>query len=65
MKWRQFVKVWSSDEGGWPYYCQWAVWCWRKPIWVGLPLVWLSIPLMIVDVVYGVVCLIVNWAKHR
>lgn len=21
-----------------PYYVQAAIWCWRKPVWVGLPL---------------------------
>lgn len=65
MKWKQFVKVGGDEEGGAPYYVQWGVWCWHKPVWVGLPLIWLAIPLMPVDAIYGLVILLTAWAKHR
>lgn len=65
MKWRQFVKVYQALDEGAPYYIQWAVWCWRKPIWIGLPLVWLAVPMLAVDAIYGLVILLTSWAKHR
>ena len=65
MKWRQFVKVYDSEAEASPYYVQWAVWCWRKPIWIGLPLVWLLVPMMVVDVIYGLFIFLMSWAKHR
>ncbi|GAH84077.1 unnamed protein product [marine sediment metagenome] len=65
MKWRQFVKVYQVLDEAAPYYIQWVVWCWRKPIWIGLPLVWLAVPLAAVDAIYGLVILLTSWAKHR
>lgn len=65
MQWRQFVKVWEWEHEAAPYYVQWAVWCWRKPIWIGLPLVWLAGPALVVDATYGLVILLTSWAKHR
>lgn len=63
----QFVKVWEGTDEAAPYYIQWVVWCWRKPIWIGLPLVWLAIPILGVDVIYGLVevaILLMKWARR-
>ena len=65
MKWKQFVKVWQWEDETAPYYIQWAVWCWRKPLWVGLPLIWLAVPILVIDLIYIIVIGLVIWAKHR
>ena len=65
MQLKQFVKVYESENEAAPYYIQWAVWCWRKPIWIGLPLIWVAGPIMVVDVIWFIVTGLVLWAKHR
>jgi len=63
MKWKAFVKLGDSVDPA-PYYVQWAVWCWRKPIYIGLPLIILSIPLALVDVVLSVLNVLIRWGKE-
>lgn len=65
IQWKQYVKVFEHETEGWPYYIQWIVWCWRKPIWKGLPLSLLFFPIMAVDVLYVVVCVIIIWSQRR
>ena len=51
-----------------PYYCQAGAWCWRKPIWVGLPL---FVPVLLLGLladvlsvlIFGPVWLISHWGR--
>lgn len=61
--WRNYVKVYQSLDQPAPYYAQWAVWCWRKPIYIGMPLIWLAIPIMLIDFLLAIVYLFVNWGR--
>ena len=65
MKWKRFVGVGLFDNGGAPFYVQWAVWCWRKPIWIGLPLMVVMPFLLVVDLIYLIAYGLVEWAKHK
>ena len=62
LKCKQFVKV-SDTLGPMPYCIQWAIWCWRRPIYIGIPLLFLSIVLMVVDAILGLWYLLTHWGK--
>lgn len=61
--WRNYVKVWQYGEEPNPYYFQWIVWCWRRPIYIGLPLVFLTPVFLVVDMVIGLLWVITRWGK--
>jgi hypothetical protein len=64
--WKGYVKVFPYEldtEAGAPYYAQWAVWCWRKPIWYGLPLM-VAVPVFAaLDLVLGAVWVFATWGR--
>lgn len=65
IRWKQFVKVYDTEQEGSPYYIQWMAWCWRKPIWKGLvPLLLLVVPIMCVDIIYAIVAGMIIWSQH-
>lgn len=47
-----------------PYYIQWVIFCWHKPIYVGLPLAFLTPIFLIGDAVIGLVWLVTRWGKN-
>ncbi|MBA7695673.1 hypothetical protein ES703_104306 [subsurface metagenome] len=59
--WRNYVKVYQVLDEPAAYSIQWLVWCWRKPIYIGLPLIWLAVPIMGLDTLLAVVYIFVNW----
>ena len=65
MRWKEFIKVYEHWDEPAPYYVQWVVWCWRKPIWIGLPLVILTPLFIIIDIIYIVGYGLTIWAKRR
>jgi len=46
-----------------PYYVQWAMFCWKKPIYIGLPAVVLTPLFVVADAVIGVVFIMTRWGK--
>jgi len=63
--WHKYVKVFQYADEPAPYYAQWVVWCWRKPIYMGLPLVWLAVPLMVLDVLLAVAYVFLKWGGDK
>jgi len=45
------------------YYVQWVAWCWRKPIYIGLPLVFLTLLFLAVDAVLGLLWVFSRWGR--
>lgn len=35
-----------------PWFADWARWCWRKPVYIGLPLSLLALIVAVVDLLY-------------
>lgn len=46
-----------------PYYWKWIGWCWRRPIWIGLPLVVICVPVAAVDTAITLIKLVKDWGK--
>jgi hypothetical protein len=65
--WRTYIKdteaPFSKEPA--PYYWQWGVWCWQKPIYIGLPLIPLSIVVMAVDALFALIWLFTHWGKKE
>lgn len=64
IQWKQYIKLYDSETEGSPYSVQWIIWCWRKPIWQGLPLLLLFIPILCVDFLYVIIAGIIIWSRH-
>jgi len=64
--WKTYVK---DTEGPLdqiaPYFVQWAVWCWRKPIYYGLPLIILSPLFLALDGMLALLWLAQSWGKKE
>lgn len=46
-----------------PYYIQYVIWCWRRPIYVGLPLAVLFPLFLVIDVIVIVLYGFTHWGK--
>ena len=60
--WKEYVKVFEYG-GPVPYYTQWVVWCWRRPIYIGLPLAILTPVLIVIDVLLGMLWIFTRWGR--
>lgn len=66
VKWQSYVKVWRFSDDPTPYYLQWVVLCWHKPIYIGLPLLIIGFfPIMCLDMLVGIGWLITNWGRRQ
>ena len=65
MKWKRFITASGYLGQDAPFYIQWVIWCYRKPIWIGLPLVGLAIPIILIDLIYIIITGLVMWSKHK
>jgi hypothetical protein len=63
MPWKTYVKIDDFFDPT-PYYVQWAVWCWRKPIYYGLPLIFFVPVFLVFDGFCGLVWIFSRWIKR-
>lgn len=63
IKWKQFThhRLFPSIKVSEPYYLQWVLWCWHKPIWIGLPLFPFLYVFLVIDVIIGLAWVITRW----
>lgn len=52
-----------KDNLEYPYFYQWAVWCWRKPIYIGLSLLVLCFPILVLEGAYLSFAILSKWGK--
>ena len=69
MIWQQELKqvftfkdywAWETD----PIFTRWILWCWHRPIYVGIPLVVLAFPLILLDGCLTAGYLFIHWGKR-
>ena len=56
-------EVWGGNK--YPLYCRWAVWCWQKPIYIGLPLVSLILVIVWAELLLAGALALYMWGKHK
>ena len=48
-----------------PFYVRWVMWCWHKPIFIGLPLTLLAIPLMVGEALLAIMVVLSYWGRKQ
>lgn len=48
-----------------PFYVKWFIWCWHKPIYIGLPLMLFTIPLAIGELLLLFVIGLSHWGGKQ
>lgn len=59
----QYFRTYWNERG--PYYARWAMWCWYRPVYIGLPLVVLCGPIMCVDIVITIILGLTLWGGKK
>ncbi len=52
----------GAEDVGWLGY---AAWCWKQPVYFGLPLILLVPILMVFDLAVLISCVVTNWGKVK